>query len=137
VGVSRRGKAETWESGSTHPATLVLASERLEHDGSSPAIGLFLYLAQSGLRKRTTMVRVALSAYFAQSLDRCLQRPSETKYVGVPLSAYIYVAQTTHNTHKRRTSIPRWDSNSQSQQARGRIPPGHWDRRSIAPTHRK
>jgi hypothetical protein len=31
---------------------------------------------------------------------------------------------TKHNTHNRQTSMPRWDSNPQSQQASG-----HWDRR--------
>ena len=31
----------------------------------------------------------------------------------------------------------RWYSNPQSQQAMGHRPPGHWDRRNIAPTHRK
>jgi hypothetical protein len=31
---------------------------------SSAAIGIFLYVAQSGLRKRTTLVRVPLLAYF-------------------------------------------------------------------------
>ena len=39
---------------------------------------------------------------------------------------------TTHNAHKRQTSMPRWDSNPQSQQASGadpRLRPhGHWDR---------
>ena len=29
---------------------------------------------------------------------------------------------TTHNTHNRKTSMPRWDSNPQSQQERGRRP---------------
>ena len=29
---------------------------------------------------------------------------------------------TTHNTHNRQTSMPRWDSNPQSQQASGRSP---------------
>jgi len=30
--------------------------------------------------------------------------------------------QHTHNTHKRQTSMPRWDSNPQSQQASGSRP---------------
>ena len=38
---------------------------------------------------------------------------------------------------KDRYPCSRWDSNPQSQQARGCSPPGHWDRWSIAPTHRK
>jgi len=32
---------------------------------------------------------------------------------------------TTHNTHNRQTSMPRWDSNPQYQQANGRRPT-HW-----------
>ena len=36
---------------------------------------------------------------------------------------------TTHNTHNRQTSMPRWDWNSQSQQASSRLRPrGQWDR---------
>ena len=37
---------------------------------------------------------------------------------------------TTHNTHNRETSKPRWGSTPQSQQASGRrpTPRGHWDR---------
>ena len=35
---------------------------------------------------------------------------------------------TTHNIHNRQTSMPRWDSNPQSQQASGLRLRGHWDR---------
>ena len=45
------------------------------------------------------------------------------------------LCQTTHNTHNRQTSMPRWDSNPQSQQGAAvylRLRPrGHWDRRTI------
>jgi len=46
-------------------------------------------------------------------------------------------SSSLRNTHHSQRTHPchRWDWNPQSQQATGRRPPGHWDRRSIAPTH--
>jgi len=54
-------------------------------------------------------------------------------------SSIHYSSSSLRNTPLTKDRYPchRWDSNPQSQQARGRIPPGHWDRRNIAPTHRK
>jgi len=52
-------------------------------------------------QRRTTLGRTPLDEWSARRRD-------------------LYL--TTHNTHNRRTSVPRWDSNIQSQQASGRTP---------------
>ena len=56
--------------------------------------------------------------------------------IRVPLLAYVFMQPRQHTTlTKDRHPCPRWDSNPQSQQARGRSPPGHWDQRSIGFLH--
>jgi hypothetical protein len=92
--------------------------------GSSPAIGIILYLAQSGLRKQTTLFRFPLSAYFSmlpikafgnklrwfeslyRRVSQCSQfRPSETNCVGsIPsIGVFLYVANS--GFRKQTTSV--------------------------------
>ena len=58
--------------------------------------------ASSSFRKQTILVRVPIFLYVAQEVER------------VPAVSF-----GTHNSHNRQTSMPRWDSHLQSQQARG------------------
>jgi hypothetical protein len=53
-------------------------SSQSNYVGSSPSIGIFLYVDLSGLRKRTTLVRVPLSSFFYICSP---VKSSETKYV--------------------------------------------------------
>jgi hypothetical protein len=63
----------------------------------------------------------ALASSFSRFLDHTQRRATVGR---TPLDEWsirrrdLYL--TTHNTHNRQTSMPRWDSNPQSQQASGR-----------------
>jgi hypothetical protein len=65
----------------------------------------------------------ALASSFTRFLDHSQRRTTVSR---TPLDEWsarhrdLYL--TTHNTHNRQTSMPRWDSKPQSQQASGRRP---------------
>jgi hypothetical protein len=65
-------------------------SSETNYVGSGPAIGIFLYVAQSCIRKQTTLFRVPQSAYFIYSLVRF----SEMNYVvsSPAIGILLYVA---------------------------------------------
>ena len=61
----------------------------------------WVWLLIHEVSRRTTVGRTPLDVWSARRRD-------------------LYL--TTHNTHNRQTSMPRWDSNPRPQQARGRRP---------------
>ena len=107
---------------------MLAAAFETNYVGSSPIIGMFLYVAQA--------VECVLAVDLGKKLCR-FESQYRHFFVVQTVERVLAVAFGTHTNHEGQAFMPRWDSNPQTQQTRGCRPPGHWERRSIAPSHRK
>jgi len=93
---------------------VVAVAFEIMYGSSRPINDIFIYMAQAFER--------VLAVAFGKRNVGSIPTPGLFLYVAPAVEPVLAVAFETHDTYKRQTSMPQWDSNTQSQLARSRRP---------------